>query len=249
MTGKGKQTSEISTHKYSQNDDREFQPVFAGSDAELIIEHIEYHLGKIESVYHEPITNLVHIDINYVKPSDRYPFHIFITSGMSDLPMTVPEGSEEHKFAELFILLPKDWPVPTENFQIVEDAFKNEIYYWPIRWLKIIARFPHEFKTWIGWGHSIPNGEAASPFAENTKLGCLLLLPSISLPVDFLELVINPEKTVKFYCLYPLYKEEMEYRIRKGTDRLLERFDRFKISDVIIINRQNTCLKKGFWRL
>ena len=29
--------------------------------------------------------------------------------------------------------------------------------FWPIQMLKFLARFPHEYKTWLGWGHTIPN--------------------------------------------------------------------------------------------
>jgi hypothetical protein len=249
MTDNEKDSKTIPIHRYIPDDIREFTMAFAGPDLEIVSAHIEKHLGQIDSVYHEIISDLVHIDINYIKPSEKFPFHIFVTTGMSDIPMNVPEGLEEHRFAEVYVLLPIDWPVPTEKFSIIEEAFKSENHYWPIRWLKVIARFPHEFKTWIGWGHSIPNGEDAAPFAENTKFGCMLLMPAISLPFEFFELKVNPEKTVKFFCLYPLYKEEMEYRIKKGTDDLLIKFDRNNIRDVIDINRINTCIKKPFWKL
>lgn len=163
--------------------------------------------------------------------------------------MNVPVGQSEDRFAELCILLPKDWPIQTENYKLLEEVFKDENSFWPIRWLKIIARFPHEFDTWIGWGHTIPNGEAANPFSDNTKLGCMLIMPGISLPLSFFELKVSDEKTIKFFCLYPLYKEEMNYRLQKGTDKLLEKFDKYKISDVININRPNTCLKTGLFGL
>ena len=166
------------------------------------------------------------------------PFHALITSGMSDKPMTVPEGLEEHQFAELCILLPNSW-------SINEEAFKDENNYWPVRWLKKIARFPHEYDTWIGYGHTIPNGKHADPFAENTKFGCMLLLPSLTLGSEFYNLKINEEKTINFYCLYPLYKEEMDFKLKKGTNDLLDKFEKYHVLDVINLSRENTCLKKG----
>ena len=248
MTGNEKKPKTIPIYRHVSAENREFEMAISGPDPEIISKHIENHLGQIDSVYHEIISDLIHIDINYIKPSDKFPFHIFVTSGMSDRPMNVPKGLEEHSFAEVYILLPRDWPVPNEKFSIVEESFKNENNYWPIRWLKLIARFPHEFNTWIGWGHSIPNGEEAAPFAENTSFGCMLVMPAISLPIEFFELKINTDKTVKFFCLYPLYKEEMEYRIKKGTDDLLARFDKYKIRDIIDITRPNTCIKRPFWK-
>ena len=242
------EASEIPIYRHTDRP-KEFIPASGESEIERISEHIENNLGNIDSVFHEIVSELVHIDIHYIKPSDRFPFHIFVTSGMSDKPMNVPDGLSDHRFAEICLLLPMDWPLNADNYKLLNEVFKDENSYWPIKWLKIIARFPHEFNTWIGWGHTIPNGETAEPFADNTRLGCMLVMPSISLPRDFFELKINSEKTIKFYCLYPLYKEEMEYRLKAGTDKLLDRFDKYKIKDILSLDRPNVCLKKGLFGL
>ena len=215
---------------------------------EAISKHIETNVGKIEGVYHEIVSHLVHIDIHWVKASEKFPFHTLVTSGMSDIPMAAPAGFEEHKFTELCILLPESWPLEILDQEKMEEAFKDERNYWPIRWLKMIARFPHEYNTWISHGHTIPNGENAEPFADNTKLGCVMLMPSLSLGGKFYELKIDENKTIKFYCLYPLYKEEMDFKIKKGLDPLLEKFEKYNILDVIDIERRNTCSKIGFFK-
>jgi len=204
----------MSEKEYSESYDdvkaKEFTLAIGNEEnIEAISNHIEKSIGKIDCVFHEIISDLVHIDIHWVKPSGKFPFHILVTSGMSDIPMNVPEGSEKNNFAELCILLPKSWKVDGTNYLTMKDAFKDEENYWPLRWLKIIARFPHEYNTWVGYGHTIPNGPNAEPFADNTKLGCMLLLPSLSLSTDFFTLKLNATKTIRFYCLYPLYKEEM----------------------------------------
>ncbi|WP_199120102.1 suppressor of fused domain protein [Pedobacter sp. ASV28] len=217
---------------------------------EQVSNHIEKHLGQIDSVFHEIISDLVHIDVHWVKPSSKFPFHILVTSGMSDRPMTVPKGLEAHKYAEICILLPLDWNIDIDNYQFMHEAFKDENNYWPIRWLKTIARFPHEYDTWISWGHTIPNGENAALFAEGTKLGCMVLYPALSLPQDFFELNLEEEKIINFYCLYPLYPEEMELKLRKGSEALLNKFEEFGVSDIIAVNRPNTCSKRKLfgWR-
>lgn len=231
-------------YRYDDVKPKEFTPAFGEEEnIETISKHIEQNIGEIESVFHEIVSDLVHIDVHWIKPTNDFPFHCLVTSGMSDKPMTVPEGLEEYRFAELCILLPSDW-------NIDQDAFKDENNYWPVRWLKTIARFPHEYDTWVGHGHTIPNGEHADPFAENTKFGCMLLLPSLTLSPEFYNLKINEDKTINFYCLYPLYKEEMDFKLKKGIDRLLDRFEKFHVSDIVNVTRQNSCLKKGlfgFW--
>ena len=79
--------------------------------------------------------------------------------------MNVPKELAEYKLerAEIVVYLPADW-------NISDHEEKN---YWPLRWLKILARLPLEEDSWLGWGHSVPNGK---PFAENTQLSSVLLI-------------------------------------------------------------------------
>lgn len=230
-------------YRYYDVEPKEFTPAFGDNDAiDAITQHIENHIGEIEIVFHELISDKVHIDIHWVKANANFPFHTLITSGMSDKPMNVPEGLEIYKYSELCILLPSNW-------EINELAFEDENNYWPLRWLKIIARFPHDYNTWIGHGHTIPNGENADPFADSTKFGCMLLLPSFTLGEQFSTLKISDDKIINFHCLIPIYKEEMKFKLKKGTDELLEKFDKYDISEIVNNERQNTCLKKGLFGL
>lgn len=209
-----------------------------------ISEHIERHLGPVSGVYHELLSDKVHLDVHIVPPSADFPFYTLITSGMSDRPMTVPPGAsieDAPPFAELCILLPSTWGIPAD-FAEATAAFKDENVYWPIRWLKMLARLPHEYGTWLGFGHTIPNGEDAAPFAANTELGCMLLLTALSLPEEFQTLVISPEKTVQFYTLYPIYREEMALKMEQGADSLIDHFEAYDIGDVLDLTRPNTAL-------
>jgi hypothetical protein len=209
-----------------------------------IASHIERHLGPVSGVYHEILSDKVHLDVHIVPPSADFPFYTLATSGMSDRPMTVPPGAspdDAPPFAELCILLPSTWNIPTDPADVT-TAFEDENVYWPIRWLKMLARLPHEYGSWLGFGHTIPNGEDAEPFADNTELGCMLVLTAISLPEEFQTLVISPEKTVQFYTLYPIYREEMVLKMDQGADALIDRFEEYNISDVLDLTRPNTAL-------
>jgi hypothetical protein len=209
-----------------------------------IANHIERHLGPVSGVYHEIISDKVHLDVYVVPPSADFPFYTLVTSGMSDRPMVVPPEAntdEAPPFAELCILLPSDWNIPADSAQVA-TAFEDENTYWPIRWLKMLARLPHEYGTWLGFGHTIPNGEGAEPFADNTDLGCMLLLTALSLPEEFQTLEISPDKTVQFYTLYPIYREEMELKMEQGVDALIDRFEVYDINDVLNLARPNTAV-------
>lgn len=227
-------------YKY-ESKEHEWKPPVYG-DLELIQkmeEHIEKYIGKIEWVFHELVSDTMHLDVYYIKPSEDRKHHIFITSGMSFLPMNTPEGLEDYKHAEVMICLPDNWLVS-------EEAFKNERNYWPIRLLKNIARFPHEYETWLGFAHTIPNGNPPKPIYDNIKFNGVMLLPPIMVNRDFLSLKADTERTINFYTIIPLFEEEMNYKLKYGYEGLLDKFDEFGINEIIDISRRNTC-KKSFW--
>ena len=208
---------------------------------EKMEEHIEKYVRKIESVYHEIMSDLIHLDVFYIKPTQDRNFHTFVTAGMSYLPMTPMKGAEEDTYAELMICLPETW-------EISEEALKDESYYWPIRWLKMLARFPHDHKTWLGFAHTMPNGDPPEPLTKNTKLTGVILLPPIGLNKDFWSLRISDDKIINYYCIMPLYKEEMDLKLKEGYRSLLDKFSKNNVSIVLDLSRKNTC-KKGlrFW--
>lgn len=105
------------------------------SNIEAITDHIEKHLGKIKGVFHELVSPLVHLDVHYLEPSQDFPFYTLVTTGMSDLPMSVPEGLQSMQYAELCMLLPSTWPMSALLEPADEDG-PDEASYWPIRWLK-----------------------------------------------------------------------------------------------------------------
>ncbi len=70
----------------------------------------------------------------------------------------------------------------------------------------------------------------------------MLLLTALSLPEEFQTLEISPDKTVHFYTLYPIYREEMDLKMERGLDALINRFEVFDTSDVLNLHRPNTAL-------
>lgn len=205
----------------------------------LVSSHIEAHIGKIDGVLHELVSELVHIDIHCVAPTPDMPYHTLVTSGMSDRPMACPNGMQDCSFAELLIRLPADWP-------ITKAAFQNEKHYWPIRWLKILARFPHEYDTWLFEGHTIPNGDPPKAFADETKFSGWMLHSAALAPPEFHVLKVSPEKSIHFFAIYPLYDEEMQLKLTEGADKLIAKFEKHRVTEVVDIHRRNVT-RAGFW--
>jgi hypothetical protein len=218
---------------------KSFEAAVDSPDIEKIEQHIEKHIGKIETVYHELVSDLVHIDVFFIKPTPQRNFITLITSGMSHRPMKAPPQAAKFQYAELLICLPPDW-------QLSDEALKDEKYYWPIRQLKMLARFPHEYDSWLWYGHTIPNGDPPRPFASNTKLTGIILAPPLLSPKEFFTLEINENKTVHFFNILPLHTDEMNTKLKKGSDDLFENLDKQGVNELLDINRPSV-YKKSWW--
>ena len=88
---------------------------------------------------------------------------------------------------------------------------------------------------------SNPNGEPPSPFAEDTRLCCSLLVPPVRVPSELYDLELSDGRTINFYAIVPLYPEELQLKLTKGTSALLDRFDCEGISELLDPRRVNTC--------
>lgn len=206
---------------------------------DAIVEHVQRHVGEVTMVFHEIVSDLVHIDVHHVPPEPGREFHTLITTGMSDKPMTVPEGAEEFRFAELVLCLPPDWKLTREDFA-------DEANYWPIRLMKELARLPHEYDTWLGPGHSVPNGDPPQPYAPNTKFCCAVVVPAFRFGKDFLRLELPDERVVNFYSIWPLLPDETEFKLKHGYDELMEQLFARDVTDVIDLTRRSA-VSRRWW--
>ena len=190
--------------------------------------HIDKYFGKSKNVFHEIASPDIHVDIYIIEPTRKRNYYTLITSGMGAHRMNVPQELAEYKLerAELVIYLPADW-------NVYDHSEKN---YWPLRWLKILARLPIGEDSWLGWGHTVPNGE---PFAENTRFsGVMLINPeTVKKGADVCRLPNGEE--VNFYQVIPLYEEEMNFKVAHNAETLLGRMD--KVSPVVDIHRASVC--------
>ena len=200
--------------------------------ADAIAEHVTQHVGPVTDVFHEARPHLFQLDVLVVGPQEARPYATLVTCGMSTLPMRIPiENPDdlgrvpELRYAELLLCLPPDWPLAPE-------AFQNEEHYWPVRWLKKLARFPHLHEGWLGLGHTVPNGDPPEPFAANTRLSGWLVDQPLLFPADLQKLRAG-DKTINFYAIVPLYDEEMTLKVRKGSAALAHLLDRSGVSELI----------------
>lgn len=165
--------------------------------------------GTCRGVAHESLALVPHVDVDtyYRRGSGDRQVCTLATSGMSDLPMGVPAAQKAPRRVELIFYCAEPKPEYIET----------------MRWL---AHFPHDQKTWIGVGHTIPNGNPPMPFWGSSILDTILLLPPLvardtTLPQ---ELVLGGEP-VHFLWVVPLSTAECNLKLAKGVDAVLDLFE------------------------
>lgn len=168
--------------------------------------------GEADSVSHELVPQVPHIDVYtaHRQSQDGSRTCVLATGGMSDLPMRAPRGAEALRRVELILYCREPKPEYIDT----------------LRWL---AHFPHSQKTWIGFGHTIPNGNPPAPMWGSSVLDTVLLMPTIvnrdqALP-DQLQLAGEP---VNFLWVVPISTAECSLKLEKGMDAIYELFDRHR---------------------
>ncbi|WP_299438260.1 suppressor of fused domain protein [uncultured Aquimarina sp.] len=210
--------------------------------AEWIHDHLSnFFDDKLVSVFHEIPTLDLHLDVFLIKPENST-FNILLTCGMSTLKMEVGEEVEnptELEFAELMMLIPKQ----IEFEQIYSGKNKND---WIISILKQSAKFPHFYNTWIGIGHTLQAEMDMSPYSIETKFVGALVLPSVTFDKEFTEIHKNGRK-INIYNVFPLYKDELEFKIENGYNKLLDLLIKANGKEVLDLNRKNLIPKRTLW--
>lgn len=177
--------------------------------------------GEPIDVSHEVFPLIPHVDIYKYRgcDADHPEVHTLVTSGMSDLKMKVPFLSRAPRRVELILYCSEPKP---EYIQT----------------MRFLAHFPHDQKTWIGHGHTIPNGNPPAPLWGSPILDTILFLSPIVKRDDTLpdELVLGGDP-VHFLWLVPLTTPECNLKLAKGTDAILDLFGEHRHPYVFDPNR------------
>ena len=187
--------------------------VYDEHEIEAIEGHIATHFGEFGNVIHEIVSPDIHVDICIIAPTMERNYYVLVTMGMGAHKMKVPKELRNMGLdrAEMLVALPPYWDIQSDD----------ERWFWPIRWLKILARLPGEYKTWLGYGHTVPNGE---PFADNTRLSGVLVTMPYSFGVEASSCTMPDGNIVNFYQMVPLYEEEMDFKIKSSAETLEDFF-------------------------
>ena len=205
--------------------------MYEQEDWDAVEAHLSRYFGPCGNVFHEIMSPDIHVDIYIMEPTPERNYYVLSTFGMGAHRMNVPPELAEQKLerAEIIVTLPPDWKV-TES---------GEEWYWPIRWLKILARLPIQEDGWLGWGHTIANPDDA-PFAPNTRLCGLILTEPGAFDEEAVCCPLPSGDEVNFYQMIPLYFEEMQFKMEHSAEELLKRFHA-GLLEIVGIDRPNVC--------
>ena len=172
----------------------------------------EQLFGPVASVYHEVIPMIPHIDV-YTFPANQNGrnFCTLATGGMSNLPMERPRNqSEVTRRVELIFYCSEPKPEYLET-------------------LRFLARFPHDYKTSVAAGDTIPNGNPPAPIWGISSLDTILFMPTIVKRDQTLPQQLNfAGDPVEFLWVVPLTTSEGECKLLKGYNAIIDLFQQNK---------------------
>jgi hypothetical protein len=201
------------------------------------VETLEKHLDKFFKkdemvVFHEFLSLDFHLDVFFITPKEK-DFNLLLTSGMSLLEMQVSDNisnKDDYRFAELMLILPKEI-----SFGSTITDENND---WLVNMLKETARFPHHYDTFFSEGHTLQATHDLQPYNDLTKFAGCVLLPSVTFDTDFTE-IQSPNGVINIYSLFPLYKNELEYKLQNGYNKLLDLLINADTKEIFDNNRKN----------
>ena len=198
--------------------------MYSEDEIDIIEKHIEHYYGNFEFVFHEKVSPDIHVDICLIPPSEECNWYTLVTMGMGAHLMNVPNQLKEEQLerAELVICLPEYWKLDKEHL-------KDEKWYWPIRLLKELARFPGENNTWLGWGHTVSYD---GPLSYTTELCASILINPPCGNIGGNTCTLPDGEEVNFYQIIPLYGDELEFKLKNGTQKLLDKMN----DNILLVN-------------
>jgi hypothetical protein len=182
---------------------------------EVLQEHVARFVGETPNVFHELRSDRIHIDICVVPEVKGRAAQLLYTMGMSARAM--PGLPPEARYAELFAILPSDWPLG-------RGGRRDERNLWPLSMLKRAARLPTEMRAAAAPGLSFSDADSVEPYAGTRFIGAVVGFPEM-FPAGFAQVRAGARVT-SFFPVLPLTARELAWKMEQTNPyALFERFD------------------------
>ena len=197
--------------------------------------HVERHIGCVENVFHDLVSDVVHIDVLWVEPGPGRDFHTFVTCGMSERPMQPSTQRCGCRYAELLLRLPRSWPLRPEDLHVPQNL-------WPVQELEGLARMPHLHHVHLWGGDTVANGDPGCrprPLNPATRFSATMLAEPDWTPSAFRRLRVGRDRKIRFFSVIPLYAEEFLLGREQGIEALLSHLEQAGVDDLLDVVRPN----------
>ncbi len=176
--------------------------------------HRERYWGPSPQVFHEIVSDTVHLDL-WPHPALPQDGVTIVTQGASALPTPTPDGITP--YFEVLTYVPTTFLAPDGG------VAQDESSWWPGRMVKDVARMPHDYKTWLGLGHTLSFSNPPAPLVEGSALTSVVLMPPMG--DEGAGLAHTPDGDVRYLWAMPITHAELELKLAKGMDALLDALD------------------------
>jgi hypothetical protein len=149
------------------------------------------------------------------------PVTLVMTCGLSGYEMPVSGKWEGREYNEIFFCLPAYWDF---------EDHSNPNSGWIFDWIFRLESFVREKQTWFGPGHTIAAGNPPVSISPLMKQDHFIFLDPM-FTADALQPIETGSKKIHFLAIVPIFGDEMDYKVGKGTYKLIKKLTRYKIDE------------------
>ena len=190
--------------------------------------------AQITSVEKQTTTD---IDLLLISTEKRSPIQLLVSNGLSSYEQPVPDKYATLKHIEIYFCLPSYWEL--------EDR-ENPRMNWVQPWIQKLAKHLIDKQTWYGVGHTFPNGNPVEAISPSMQQKYFLLNSPTYLSEELKPLQVG-DKIVEFLAIVPIFEDELDYKMGKGTYKLQKKFLDKNITELLDDYRMSTLKNK--WRI
>ena len=187
-------------------------------------ENVKNHL-----VFHENALGLV-----IIQPTHDRKVTLLCTTGLSNFTMPVNEVNKGYEHIELYMALPSYWDI---------NDLTNPNFNWVNEWLMKLSNHIIEKNTFFAHGHTLATGNPPESLSTTMKQNYFLVHQPIAFEEQMKSVTIN-NKTVHFLAVTPIFSDEFDYKVSRGTIGLLKKMKSKGCNEILDDYRTSTVRKK-----
>lgn len=208
---------------------RDWLELDAWPEVEDVQRHFDRVFGPSDVAFHPRGPASVHVTVHLVAPRPPHDRWLLYTTGMCQRPMRTAPGAEDLALAELCLALP-----PTYSFTGLkaQGPVEGRPWYTLVRWLRDLARHPHEHGTAYAAGQTIGNGPELQRLTPESGLCGWLLRAPARVPEPMRVAPLRDGRRVHLLAVQGLYRDELSVKHLRGAEILLADLDDAGVHDL-----------------